>query len=388
MNTLLILAVVSFVLALLYCAMFLRNLSLYAPPPPYVVAQVPQAVSVLIPARNEEGAIRAAVESALRSRGVQVEVIVLDDGSEDRTAEIVRSMRAQDSRVRLETARALPPGWCGKQFACSALSELASHQILCFVDSDVRLRPDGLARMVAFLHSSKASLVSGFPHQELGSFYEKLLLPLMHFLLLGYLPLDLMRQTPAPSLGAGCGQIFVADRAGYMQAGGHAAIRSSRHDGIKLPRAFRLAGLQTDLCDASDVADCRMYRNGGEVFEGLLKNANEGIATPFRILIFTFLLLGGHVLPEALLLYMAWHGQFQLLFFLSLGATALSILPRILAARRFGQPLLQALMHPFAILLFLGLQWRARFRDLAGTPAVWKGRKYGATESKPQPDSY
>ncbi len=379
MNVLIFLAVVSFGLALLYCSMFLRNLSLYVPPPAYAESQVPKAVSVLIPARNEENAIQAAVESALNSKGVGVEVIVLDDGSEDRTAAIVRAMQAEDSRVRLETAPALPAGWCGKQFACSVLSKLASHQILCFIDSDVRLRPEGLARMVSFLRSSNASLVSGFPHQELGSFYEKLLLPFMHFLLLGFLPMDLMRQSPAPSLGAGCGQIFVADLAEYTQAGGHAAIRSSRHDGIKLPRAFRLAGLQTDLCDASEVADCRMYRNGGEVISGLLKNANEGIAAPIRILVFTVLLVGGHVMPEALLFYTVWKLQFGLMFFLSLSATALSILPRILAARRFSQPLLEALLHPFAVLVFLGVQWRARFRDIAGTPAVWKGRKYQPT---------
>lgn len=376
MTILIAAASLAFSLAFLNLFLFLRNLFLYAPPPMPGLQDSERAVSILIPARNEESCIRAAVMAALESTGVSVEVIVLDDHSDDKTGEIVRSLHALDDRVRLEVAPALPAGWCGKQFACSVLSGMASHDVLCFVDSDVRLRPDGLARMVAFLEKSKASLVSGFPHQELGSFFEKLLLPLMHFLLLGFLPIDSMRKFRAPSLGAGCGQIFVAEKTAYLRAGGHGAIRASRHDGIKLPKAFRQIGLHTDLCDATDVADCRMYQNASEVFSGLLKNANEGIAAPIRIFVFTVLLLGGHVLPEIVLFCALYKQQFKQAFWLSLLAVVMSMLMRVLASYRFRQPLFEALLHPFAIVVFLGVQWKARFRDLSGRPAVWKGRTY------------
>ena len=376
---LLILACCSLFLAGFNALLFLRNFRIYLPPPQPQGKEEP-SVSLLIPARNEEAIIREAVEFALGSKGVNLEIIVLDDNSEDRTAEIVRSLSAFDSRVRLASAPSLPPGWCGKQFACFVLSTLATHDILCFIDSDVRLQPDGLARMVAFLKESKAGLVSGFPHQELGTFFEKLLLPLMHFLLLSFLPIDIMRRETAPSLAAGCGQIFVADRAAYFQAGGHAAIRTSRHDGITLPKAFRRAGLQTDLCDATPVADCRMYHNAREVLSGLLKNANEGIAAPVRIFVFSALLGVGHILPFLLPFFVDRKSPHAVaLYALSLIACALSLLPRVLASFRYRQPLFQALLHPFAIVVFLGLQWQARFRDVTGTPAVWKGRSYQTT---------
>ncbi|MFL6463947.1 MAG: glycosyltransferase, partial [Bryobacteraceae bacterium] len=308
------------------------------------------------------------------------EVIVLDDNSDDRTAEIVRSMSAVDSRVRLQSAPSLPPGWCGKQFACSVLAALARHDILCFIDSDVRLQPEGVARMVCFLQKSKASLVSGFPHQELGTFFEKLLLPLMHFLLLSFLPIDIMRRQTAPSLAAGCGQIFVADRQAYIKAGGHAAIRTSRHDGIALPKAFRRAGLRTDLCNATSVADCRMYHSASEVFSGLLKNANEGIAAPVRIFVFSALLGLGHIVPFVIPFFIdRKNGHAILLYALLLTTCALSIFPRVLASLRYKQPLFEAFLHPIALFVFLALQWYARFRDLAGTPAVWKGRHYQTT---------
>lgn len=365
-------------LAFFNAVLFVRNILIYSPPPPPDTTKRP-AVSVLIPARNEEKAIGSSVEAALASTNVELEVIVLDDHSDDRTAEIVELFRKRDSRVRLEQAPPLPLGWCGKQFACSVLSSMASHDILCFIDSDVRLSPQGVARMVRFMEGSGAELISGFPRQELHTFFEKLLLPMMHFLLLGFLPIDSMRKYLAPSLGAGCGQIFVARRAAYEKAGGHVAIRNSRHDGIALPKAFRKARLRTDLCDATDVATCRMYQNAAEVFKGLLKNANEGIAAPIRIFVFTALLAAGHILPLLLCAWLVLSGRGGLPLVLSVSALVLSSLPRLLAVRRFGQPWREALLHPAAVAVFLALQWYARYRDIVGTPAVWKGRTYQPT---------
>ena len=372
---LLVLASLAFGVALLNAALFFRNLQLYRPPPEPRAKEDRPRVSVLIPARNEERSIRAAVESVLSSRDVDLELIVLDDHSEDGTSQIVREM-ASDGRLRLDFGPELPAGWCGKQFACLTLARLATHDILVFLDADVRLDPDGLSRMVAFLDDSKAELVSGFPHQDVHSFYERLLLPLMHFLLLGFLPMDLMRRCLDHSLGAGCGQIFVARRSAYWKAGGHGAIRESRHDGISLPRACRQAGFRTDLCDATSVAECRMYGNGAEVFEGLLKNATEGVAAPNRIFVFSALLFSGHVLPFVLVLWALLVRPAERIFFLAVLAAGLSIAPRIAAAARFRQPWTTAFLHPPAILVFLAVQWYAFARSLSGAPAIWKGRTY------------
>lgn len=139
------LALIALVLAAVPAALFWANLRHYRPPPSFAPEQVLPAVSVLIPARNEESTIRAAVESALASVGVTVEVLVLDDRSEDATAKIVSDLASRDSRVRLLTAPPLPSGWCGKQHACAVLARAASHPLLAFLDADVRLRPEGLA---------------------------------------------------------------------------------------------------------------------------------------------------------------------------------------------------------------------------------------------------
>ncbi|HEX6850674.1 MAG TPA: glycosyltransferase family 2 protein [Candidatus Polarisedimenticolaceae bacterium] len=365
-----ILALAALALAALPAALFFRNRAVYLPPPFPTTGRRPPAVSVLIPARNEEISIGAALEAVRKSRGIEFEVVVLDDGSTDATAAIVR-----DAGVRLESAPPLPPGWCGKQHACHVLASHARHEVLVFVDADVRLAPDALARMAAFVEDRGVDLASGFPRQETVTFLEKLLLPMMHWVLLGFLPIDAMRRRPDPSFGAGCGQLFVAKRDAYAKAGGHAAIRASLHDGVKLPRAFRAAGWKTDLFDATDLATCRMYRNAGEVWRGLAKNATEGMASPGGIVPWTVLLGGGHVLPFVLL-------ALGIEPLVTACACALSLAPRVAAAARFRQSLPGAVLHPIGVAVLLSIQWTAFLGRLAGRRPSWKGRSYGEADAR------
>jgi len=371
---LLTLGCVSVGLAALPALLYLRNTRLFRPPPAPSGTAVSPQISVLVPARNEEGAIAACVESVLASTGVEIEVIVLDDHSDDHTAEVVREIARKDLRVRLEVAPPLPAGWCGKQHACFVLSKHARFPILTFLDADVRLAPDALARMAAFLDASKAALVSGFPRQETGTLLERLLIPLINWLLLCYLPMRPMRKYRFPGLGAGCGQWFVTRRDAYDRVGGHAAVRASLHDGVTLPRAYRKAGFMTDLCDATDLAVCRMYRSARGVWMGLAKNAREGLGAPEAIWVWTVLLVGGQVLPFALLGCAGMSGGAEA----ALAATAagLAYLPRLDAARRFRQSRLGAVLHPLGIVLLLLIQWYARFRGLLGMPVGWKGRRH------------
>jgi glycosyltransferase involved in cell wall biosynthesis len=327
-------------------------------------------VSVLIPARNEAAGIGACLRSVLASEGVELEVIVLDDASTDGTAE---AARAVDPRVRVEPAPPLPPGWAGKQHACYTLSKLATRDTFAFLDADVRLSPDALARMAAFQRRSQATLVSGFPRQETVTVLEKLLLPLINWLLVCYLPLWLMRRMPLPSLGAGCGQCFLTTRAAYEQVGGHGhpAVRGSFHDGVKLPRAYRAAGLTTDLCDATDLATCRMYHSAGAVWRGLAKNAREGMAGPVGVWVWTLLLFGGQVLPFGLLVVAPVGGT---AWWLAASAAFLNLLNRVETALWFRASGLSAVLHPFGVLLLLAVQWYAVLRGWLGRPVGWKDR--------------
>ncbi len=364
-------------IALLPVLMFLKNGTQFLPASRdlgLLSLVKPFQVSVLIPARNEAESIRPALDSILSSAHPRFEVLVLDDHSEDATANIVQSIASRDPRVKLLQSKELPEGWNGKQHACWQLANAASYDRLLFLDADVRLSSDAIGRCLAEQQLQKAPLVSGFPMQETGTFAEKMLIPLMHYVLLGYLPIDRMRSTLGVGLAAGCGQLFLAEKEAYLQSGGHAAIQSSRHDGIQLPRAFRTAGFRTDIFDATDIARCRMYTSTTQVCNGLLKNATEGIANPKLIVPFSILLLGGSVLPGLSLLVGLVLGIAWLPLTLLAIAFLISFVPRVIASIRFKQSPFGALVHPIGTLWFVSLQWVALFRKQLGLTTKWRGR--------------
>jgi hypothetical protein len=385
MTLLLSIAIACLVLAAIPVTVFAANFSAFIRLPKRTSADDPTLppISVLVPARNEEASIASAMKSILASGGVDLELIVLDDHSTDQTATIVSEIAQTDHRVRLIAAPPLPAGWCGKQHACQILADQASHDALLWMDADVRLSPDALERMLLEFKRNPAALISGFPFEQTQTWLEALLIPLIHFILLGFLPLRMMRRDPSPSLGAGCGQLFMAERKQYIEAGGHAAIRASLHDGIALPRAFRKAGKRTDLFDASDLAQCRMYDSASAVWNGLLKNAGEGIATPVAIVPWTVMLLGGQTLPLLLIIYLAAHRTLEtlpMLFFVL--ANAIGIIVRLISAHRFysrssGLPkYISAIAHPLGVSIFLLIQWHFLLRRATGRRAKWKGRAY------------
>ncbi|MEX0742107.1 MAG: hypothetical protein WD079_04860, partial [Phycisphaeraceae bacterium] len=241
-----------------------------------------------------------------------------------------------------------------------------------------------LARTAAFMARTGAPLVSGFPHQVCRTWSEALVVPLIQLVLLGYLPLGQMRKSVSPSFAAGCGQLFMADRATYEKLGGHGTIRATLHDGIMLPRAFRLAGHHTDVFDAQDIARCRMYHSPRTVWDGFAKNATEGLATPIGIWVWTLLLFGGHVLPwlhGVTVLAVrpeAAAGGAGIVAVLTAAAVLLAVASNVMIGWRFQQPWISVLLRPLGVMIMLAIQWYAYLRNMVGQPVSWRGRDYAA----------
>jgi hypothetical protein len=327
-------------------------------------------VSILIPARNEAANIEGCVRAALASRGVAVEVLVMDDASEDETAAIVARLAARDSRLRLLAAPPLPPGWSGKMHACARLAGAARGTHLLFLDADVRLAPQAAAAMAAHAARRRLGLVSGVPRQAIGSLGEGLTVPAINLLLLGYLPGAGRAFTRLPAFAAGCGQLVLCERAAYEAAGGHGAVRATLHDGLKLSRLFRARGHRTEVVDGAPLATCRMYRGFAEAWAGFRKNAREGMATPLGLPVWTVLLAGGHLLPWALLPAPA-----------AFAALAASLGFRAAVTWRAQEPWWTVPLHPATMAVALAIQWAALLRSALGRPSGWKGRAYPATKA-------
>lgn len=368
---------IMFVIAMVTPVMGTMNLLLYWPLSRKVEAALP-AVSVLIPARNEEARITPVLESVLACKGVDFEVIVGDDNSTDGTARIVSGFAARDPRLTMVSPPPLPKGWMGKNHACFFLAKQARHERAIFLDADVTLTPDALQRIASeFARRPDLKLLSGFPQQITGSFWEKLLIPLIHTVLLGYLPFLGVKFTSSPAFATACGQLIAVHLPAYFDVGGHERIKHSVHDGVMLPRFFRAAGYRTDLADITGISATRMYENGPQVFNGLMKNAHEGMATPVGLPVWTVLLLVGHVLPPVVALWAWFAGVASDVLMLALLSAPLPWLMRFVLAFRFRLSLLGAALHPLGVAVLVGIQWVAFLRWRSGRRIQWKDRPVG-----------
>lgn len=353
-------------------ALTLRNLRAFASPPPADDSD-DTLVSVCIPCRNEEHNIEAVVESVLASHHGAIEVLVYDDDSTDGTGEILARLIAQHDRLGVAPSQPLPPGWVGKQHACYRLSQVARGEWMLFIDADVRLEPDAIGKALAFARTSRASLVSTFPRQITGTLCEALVVPMMFYLLIGYLPFSRMRCTLSPSASAACGQFLMVERGAYEASGGHAAIRASMHDGVKLPRVFRSAGFKTDLFDGTALCRVRMYTGFAQTWHGFAKNAFEGLGSIGLLVFMTMLHVVVHIVPWLLLPLVLFSGGSALATTLAGSAVGLQVAQRVLLTRQFGHALTLAVVHPISVAMLTLIQWHSYILHRK-SERTWKGR--------------
>lgn len=374
------------VFSLVALVMMLVNLRVYTPTRPddrpRGEPETWPSVSVCIPARNEESNLEACVRSVLAQDYPHVRVLVYDDHSTDQTPRILQRLAAEDRRVVPVPVEALPPGWNGKQFACDRMGRFAEPGWCLFTDADVRFEPDCLRRSMARALALNADLISTIPRQITGTLGEALIIPLIHFILLSYLPMPRMRRTTDPGTSAGVGQFLLVRREAYLAAGGHAPFRDSMHDGIKMPRTLRRAGYRTDLFDATDLVHCRMYRGFTATWRGFAKNAYEGLGSIGLLVFITLVHVLGHVLPWVYLpaagvglMLDGWAGT-PVGVGLALCAVGWALTERMYLAVRFRQSVLSALLHPVGIALMTAIQWHSLWLSLRGA-REWRGRRAG-----------
>lgn len=232
-------------------------------------------ISVLIPARNEENNIGNCLRNILQQDYQNLEVLVLDDQSTDKTNEIVRSYSQKHSHVFCFDGESLPPNWTGKNWACHQLSQKAKGIYLLFVDADVELDPNAVGSALNMLLTKKTKMLSVFPTQKIKSLAEWLIVPLMNWLLLSFLPLKQVYASSNISLIAANGQFMLWDRETYFEIGGHSAVSNAVVEDMELARKTKLKNKIITLL-GGDIISCRMYRNFKEAFNGFSKNFYPG----------------------------------------------------------------------------------------------------------------
>lgn len=325
-----------------------------------------ERVSVLLPVRDEQHRVGPCLTSLLdQIRVAELEVVVLDDGSVDATAEVVRAVAAGDPRIRLLTGTPVPEGWLGKPHACDQLASAATGSVLVFVDADVRLAPHAVASAVSLLRRSGLDLVSPYPRQIASTLGERLVQPLLQWSWLSTLPLPLAERSSRPSLSAANGQFIAVDAAAYRRAGGHAAVREEVLDDVALVRALKRAGGRGVVVDGTRLASCRMYEDWADLREGYTKSLWSAFGSPQGAAVVVTGLVVCYVVPPLAALRGSLVG---------LGGYVAAVAGRYAVAERTGgRSLPDSLAHPASVVVFGWLtarSWRARRRG----ELVWRGR--------------
>lgn len=323
-------------------------------------------VSVLIPARNESATIAQTVRKLLAQTYANFELIVLDDSSTDRTAEIALEAGEHDTRLRVYKGDPLPQGWIGKNWACHQLAQRADGEILIFTDADVAWSPTALEAIIDQQIANQTDLLAIWPTQRTESWAERLVVPLMSYAIMAYLPVLLVNRTRWTPFAAANGQCMVFRRVAYDQVGGHLVVRDNIVEDVALARRIKAHGLRLYMADGNEHIDCRMYRDWPTVRDGFAKNILAGHmnSVPFLAVsaVFHWAIF---VLPILWLLSgTSW----------AAGLIVMAFGVRALSAAITGQRVADALLMPLSVVLMTVIAVRAiwwRWRH--GGPR-WKER--------------
>jgi len=360
----------------------LLNLALTPKLTPRLPRRFPR-VSVIIPARDEERTIERTVRAFLAQTYPEVEIIVVNDRSADRTGEILEALRRSPANRQPPTANHFlvvdneepPAGWLGKPWALHQGSLRATGELLLFVDADVIYAPDAITAAVAHLESCDAALLSLFPRLEMRGFWEHIVMPNLAVFAFTFLPLWLANRTRSPLLAVGGGPGNLLRREDYEALGGHESLKHAVVDDVALARLLRRGGRRTEAVRAEKRVSVRMYHGLGEIVRGFTKNAfavfdyNYFIAALFFTLAIVF-----HLLPFAL----ALTGNL-----IAVLAVAILTLTRVILFAAIGYRLDNALLgHPLMIGTWCFILLRSVWFTGIRRQLHWRGRTYDAGRTK------
>jgi chlorobactene glucosyltransferase len=349
---------------------------------PAAVPSRPPPVSVIIPARNEQRNIERCVRSVLATQYPSLEVIVVNDHSTDATGDIARAIARDDARLVVVDAPDLPDGWFGKQWACEPGARIARGELLLFTDADTRHAPDLLPRAVNAMGDREASLLSIAGHQEMHSFWERMVQPQMFALLsIRYGGTEHVSNARRVEDVIANGQFILVRRDAYDAVGGHAAVRDRVAEDMALGQEFFRTGRRVVLMLALRQFSTHMYASLREVVEGWRKNIYAGgryaalggragrsvypamlLAIPIIGLAppVSLLLAAVGVLSGAWLVWSATVVGVSLLFWAAI-------------YRFMGESVAYALLYPLGLATLLYIAVGAVFR---GRRVEWKDRTY------------
>jgi len=339
-------------------------------------------VSVIVPAKDEEENIRVAIETILAQHYRNLEVIVVDDRSRDRTAEIVREVAAGDARVRLVQVTELPEGWFGKPHAMQVAAREARGQWLLFVDADCRQAPHSVQTSVDFLAREQGDMLSLWPVLEMHGFWENAVQPVAGSVLVAWFR-PAWVNNPKHWAAFANGQYILLRRTAFDAVGGYEAVRTEIVEDIALARLVKRSGHRLLNAVGKDLSTTRMYttlpqmaKGWRRIYYGAFKSPawlGGVIALTFLFTLLPFLTLAHASVHMALGEPAPWVVAEWALSLGILGLLFVTMQRYFVMARTNRWYLL---FYPLAVVLVLGFQFQALLRALGFGTVTWRGTTY------------
>ena len=352
------------------------------------LARTPR-VTVLIPARNEERNLRTCLDAVRALEWPDLQILLIDDRSTDATPRIAAEGAAADPRVTVLGGTDLPDGWMGKSWALQQAQARATGEWLLFLDADVTIHPKALSQAMAYAAAEKAQMFSGYGTLVLGTFWEKVIMPVIGGMIVGGNPL---REVNDPEhFRVVCnGQLILVSRAAYDAIGGHAAIRSEIIDDVAMAREVKAKKLGYRMVFCRELFSTRMYTGFGEIWRGWRKNIYAGLQYRPHVafVVVAFVWITAVIPPLAALargMTLGDRGPHDPLLATAAAATLLMFGYRVYSARIFEQPWALFWTHPLGAILVSGIFLDSALRGLFGRTVDWKGRAYAASGTRKSP---
>ena len=334
-------------------------------------------VSVIVPARNEEGSIARCLESLSAQEYADFEVIVVDDDSSDATAEIVAGYAANDPRVRLVRGVPLPDGWMGKTHALCEGAAVARGEILLLADADAVHTPRSVSWAVTNLQDHHADILSGYLRQDYGSFGERLVVPTMYAMML-LVPLFLVPRVRSSRIAFAIGQYVVLRRSALDAVGGFESIKGSVVDDMAMAIRMKESGYRNVFLDARQAARCRLYGGYPSAFHGISRSIYSALGgNPFGALAVSVVIVGIIVAPAFWVL--SSNVGLAMPPTAVTGAMVLFALQWALVTWDRDIPLTAFLLYPLVFLDLVVILDTSMVRTGFGRGVDWKGRRVHAT---------
>ena len=344
-------------------------------------------VSILIPARNEAAILATTLPAFLAQDYDNYEVILVDDASTDRTAELAQSFASQyPGRLRVIRIESLPANWVGKTHALHAAFQAAQGEWVLATDADIVFHPKALRAGLWLAEQQQAELVSIFPFSECHSFWEKVMMPVFGGMLATVFPLRKIND-PQSSVALASGGYILMPRRTWAELGGYEAIQHEMIDDLNTARRVKHSGHRIFVAVTRSLLRTRMYSSFGEIWEGLRKNAFAAHRfSVTRLLGATALTWLTNLLPFAALAYAgfqwtAYAGDLPVrvgvIFALGLAQCSLAALYYLVLVVFLGIPWGYALLAPLGAIVYTVISLDSMLRTLLGKGVTWKLRHYG-----------